>query len=230
LSVGAPIDFRGILLGSVTAIGIEYEPKTRSFQMPVTMNIYPDRLGKRFRDSVPRQNTVAGQELLQNLVSNGLRGQLRTGNLLTGQLYIALDVFPKAPKATVVATADPLELPTVPNTLDELQLQVADIAKKLDKIPFDDIGNNLNSALKNANGLFNQLGTQVVPEARDTLTAARKTFNEAQSTLQQDSPLQSDVHQALQELTRTLQSLNALSDYLERHPESLVRGKPGDKP
>lgn len=230
LSVGAPIDFRGILLGSVTAIGIEYEPKSRSFQMPVTMNIYPERLGKRFRDSVPRQNTVAGQELLQKLVSNGLRGQLRTGNLLTGQLYIALDVFPKAAKATVDATADPLELPTVPNTLDELQLQVADIAKKLDKIPFDDIGNNLNSALKNANGLFNQLGTQVVPEARDTLTAARKTFNEAQSTLQQDSPLQSDVHQALQELTRTLQSLNALSDYLERHPESLVRGKPGDKP
>jgi len=230
LSVGAPIDFRGILLGSVTGIGIEYDAKTRTFQMPVTMNIYPERLGKRFRDAVPRQNTVAGQELLQKLVSNGLRGQLRTGNLLTGQLYVALDVFPKAAKATVDPSADPLELPTVPNTLDELQLQVADIAKKLDKIPFDEIGNNLNSALKNANGLFNQLGTQVVPEARDTLTAARKTFNEAQSTLQQDSPLQSDVHQALQELTRTLQSLNALSDYLERHPESLVRGKPGDKP
>ncbi len=230
LSVGAPIDFRGILLGSVTGIGIEYDPKTRSFQMPVTMNIYPDRLGKRFRDSVPRQNTVAGQELLQKLVSNGLRGQLRTGNLLTGQLYVALDVFPKAAKATVDPSADPLELPTVPNTLDELQLQVADIAKKLDKIPFDDIGNNLNSALKNANSLFNQLDTQVVPEARDTLTAARKTFGEAQNTLQQDSPLQTDVHQALQELTRTLQSLNALADYLERHPESLVRGKPGDKP
>src|SRR5476649_2556606 len=230
LSVGAPIDFRGILLGNVTGIGIEYDPNTRSFQMPVTMNIYPDRLGKRFRDSVPRQNTVAGQELLEKLVANGLRGQLRTGNLLTGQLYVALDVFPKAAKVTVNVSADPLELPTIPNTLDELQLQVADIAKKLDKIPFDDIGNNLNSALKNANSLFNQLGTQVVPEARDTLTAARKTFGEAQNTLQQDSPLQSDVHQALQELTRTLQSLNALADYLERHPESLVRGKPGDKP
>jgi paraquat-inducible protein B len=163
-------------------------------------------------------------------VSNGLRGQLRTGNLLTGQLYIALDVFPKAAKATVDPTADPLELPTVPNTLDELQLQVADIAKKLDAIPFDDIGKNLNSALLNANSLFKQLDTQVAPEARDTLTAAKKTFGAAQATLQQDSPLQSDVHQALQELTRTLQSLNALSDYLERHPESLLRGKPGDKP
>ena len=230
LSQGAPIDFRGIVLGNVTGIGIEYDPKTLTFQMPVTMDIYPGRLGKRFAASVPPNDAEAGQELLQQLVANGLRGQLRTGNLLTGQLYVALDLFPKAAKAKVDVTGDPVELPTVPNTLDELQLQVADIAKKLDKIPFDEIGTNLNSALKNANNLFNQLDTQVVPEARDTLSAAKKTFGEAQSTLQQDSPLQSDVHQALQELTRTLQSLNALADYLERHPESLVRGKPGDKP
>ena len=230
LSQGAPIDFRGIVLGNVTGIGIEYDPKTLTFQMPVTMDIYPGRLGKRFAASVPPNDAEAGQELLQQLVANGLRGQLRTGNLLTGQLYVALDLFPKAAKAKVDVTGDPVELPTVPNTLDELQVQVADIAKKLDKIPFDEIGTNLNSALKNANNLFNQLDTQVVPEARDTLSAAKKTFGEAQSTLQQDSPLQSDVHQALQELTRTLQSLNALADYLERHPESLVRGKPGDKP
>jgi paraquat-inducible protein B len=111
-----------------------------------------------------------------------------------------------------------------------LQVQVADIAKKLDKVPFDQIGDNLNSALKNADQLFTRLNTEVVPQARDTLAAAKQTFGSAEATLQQDSPLQSDVHQALQELTRTLQSLNALSDYLERHPESLLRGKPGDKP
>lgn len=155
---------------------------------------------------------------------------MRTGNLITSQLYVALDIFPKAPPATVDVASDPLELPTIPNTLDELQLQVADIAKKLDKVPFDQIGNNLNSALKNADQLFKRLDTEVVPQARDTLAAAKQTFGSAEATLQQDSPLQSDVHQALQELTRTLQSLNALSDYLERHPESLLRGKAGDKP
>ena len=107
---------------------------------------------------------------------------------------------------------------------------MADIAKKLDRVPFDQIGANLNTSLKNADALFNRLNTEVVPQARDTLAAARQTFGSAEATLQRDSPLQSDVHQALQELTRTLQSLNALADYLERHPESLVRGKPGDKP
>jgi paraquat-inducible protein B len=230
LSVGAPVDFRGIVLGQVTNIGINYDPQARNFTMPVTMNLYPERLGKRFSESVQSRGPAVGQALLQRLVKNGLRGQLRTGNLLTSQLYVALDMLPKAPPATVDVTRTPIELPTVPNSLDELQLQVADIAKKLDQVPFDRIGANLNSALKNADSLFKQLDTQVAPQARETLTAAKQTFSTAETTLQQDSPLQSDVHQALSELTHTLQSLNALSDYLERHPESLLRGKPGDRP
>ena len=228
LSVGAQVDFRGIVLGQVTNIGVEYDPKARNFTMPVTMNLYPDRLRKRTGEAMPAQDTQEGHALLEALVKHGLRGQLRTGNLITGQLYVALDMFPNAPKAIVDASRDPLELPTIPNTLDELQLQIADIAKKLDKIPFDQIGTNLNGALENANKLFTKLDTEVLPQARDTLNAAKQTFGTAQSTLQQDSPLQSDVHQALTELTRTLQSLNALADYLERHPESLVRGKSGD--
>ncbi|GGD58287.1 intermembrane transport protein PqiB [Caballeronia grimmiae] len=230
LSVGAPVDFRGIVLGQVTGIGVRYDQQSHSFMMPVTIDLYPDRLGRRARAALPEQGTAASHDMLELLVKRGLRGQLRTGNLLTSQLYVALDFFPKAPPAKVSASNDPLELPTVPNTLDELQLQIADIARKLDKIPFDEIGKNLNGSLKNANALFDQLGKEVVPEVRDTLTQAKKTFGEAQSALQQDSPLQSDVHQAMQELTRTLQSLNSLADYLERHPESLLRGKPGDKP
>ena len=91
-------------------------------------------------------------------------------------------------------------------------------------------GLRLDGWYTDADQLFARLDKEVVPQARDTLSAAKQTFTSAQATLQQDSPLQSDVHQALQELTRTLQSLNALSDYLERHPESLLRGKSGDKP
>ncbi|AOI64756.1 mammalian cell entry protein [Burkholderia territorii] len=229
LAVGAPVDFRGIVLGEVTNIGIDFDPKTKNFLMPVTMNVYPERLGPRFRETIESKGEAARREIVERLVTHGLRGQLRTGNLLTSQLYVALDFFPKAPVVKIDAARQPLELPTVPNTLDELQLQVADIAKKLDKVPFDQIGANLNSALSNADKLFKQLDTQVAPEARDTLSAAKQTFSTAEATLQQDSPLQSDVRGALKELTRTLQSLNALADYLERHPESLLKGKPGDQ-
>ncbi|AJK45118.1 intermembrane transport protein PqiB [Burkholderia plantarii] len=229
LSVGAPVDFRGIVLGNVTNIGIDYDPQHKNFLMPVTMNVYPERLGKRFRELVASQGEAAQQDILRRLVEHGLRGQLRTGNLLTSQLYVAVDFFPKAPPAKLDLSRKPVELPTVPNTLDELQLQVADIAKKLDKVPFDQIGNNLNDALKHADQLFQQLDTQVAPQARDTLSAAKQTFTTAEATLQQDSPLQSDVRGALKELTRTLQTLNNLADYLERHPESLLRGKAGDQ-
>ncbi|RKP51063.1 intermembrane transport protein PqiB [Trinickia fusca] len=229
LSVGATVDFRGIELGEVTGIGIEYDPKARDFTMPVTMNLYPNRLGRRFSESVQRGGETAGKALLRDLVAHGLRGQLRTGNLLTSQLYVALDVFPKAPAVQFDANRTPLELPTVPNTLEELQVQVADIAKKLNQIPFDEISKNLNGTLEHADGLFKQLDTELAPQARDTLAAARKTFDSAQAALQQDSPLQSDMHQALGQLTQTLQSLNALADYLERHPESLLRGKAQDQ-
>lgn len=228
LAVGATVDFRGIEIGNVTNIDINYDPKTDNFTMPVTLNLYPDRLGPRFRQATENKGEAARREILAHLVKRGLRAQLRTGNLLTSQLYVAIDFFPKAATATLDLNKNPLELPTVPNTLDELQLQVADIAKKLDKIPFDQIGTNLNDSLKQANVLFKQLNTQIAPQARDTLSAAKQTFDAAQATLQQDSPLQSDVRGALKELTRTLQSLNALSDYLERHPESLLQGKSGD--
>jgi paraquat-inducible protein B len=230
LSVGAPVDLRGIALGQVMEIGIEYSEMDKSFSMKVSMALYPDRLSRRSSEALPAPNTPGGHELLQHLVMEGLRGQLRTGNLLTGQLYVALDMFPKAPRATVDVHQNPIELPTVPNTLDELQVQIADIARKLNQVPFDKIGANLNGALENANKLFGHLDTEVVPQARDTLAAAQRTFGTAEVTLQQAAPLQSDVQGAMQELTRTLQSLNALADYLERRPQALLFGKKGDRP
>uniref|UniRef100_UPI00286F0994 PqiB family protein n=1 Tax=Paraburkholderia sp. TaxID=1926495 RepID=UPI00286F0994 len=231
LSVGAAVDFRGIVLGQVTDIGIDYDAKNGNFTMPVTMNLYPLRLVRRTHGSpTPPPDSPQSRALIERLVQHGLRGQLRNGNLLTGQLYIALDMFPKAAPAKADLDHDPMQLPTVPNSLDELQQQVADITKKLNQIPFDKIGNNLNESLKSANQMFGQVNNQLLPQMQGTLAEAQKTFSAAQATLQQDSPMQSDVHQALQELTRTLQSLNALSDYLERHPESLLRGKSGDQP
>ncbi|MES2257738.1 MAG: MlaD family protein [Pseudomonadota bacterium] len=229
LSPGAPVDFRGIVLGEVRSVGVEFDPDQKSFRMPVTVDLYPGRLGRRFQQALAADpDHKAGPAVLARMVSRGLRAQLRTGNLLTGQLYIALDFFPHPPAVKFNADLDPLEVPTVPNSLDELQTQLASIARKLDKVPFDDIGNNLNATLKNANALLKQLDGQVMPEMKETLNAARHTFGTAEQLLQKDSPVQSDLREALQQLTQTMQSLNTLSDYLERHPESLIRGKKGD--
>jgi paraquat-inducible protein B len=226
LSAGAPVDFRGIVLGEVRSVGVEFDPVKKSFRMPVTVDMYPARLGRNFAQTVGNhEDRSAGTQVLERMVARGLRGQLRTGNLLTGQLYVALDFFPNAPAAKIDTTQEVVELPTVPNSLDELQTQISSIARKLDKVPFEDIGKNLRDTLKSADVLMKRLDSQVVPELKDTLAAARKTFHEADELLQKDSPAQSDLRQALQQVTQTMQSLDALADYLERHPEALIRGK-----
>jgi paraquat-inducible protein B len=122
-----------------------------------------------------------------------------------------------------------LVLPTVPGPLDELQSQLSRIAGKLDKIPFDEIGNNLNKTLQQANAMIARLDGKVLPEMQEALNAAKKTLSSADALLQQDSPLQSELRQTLQDVQGTVESLNSLSDYLERHPESLIRGKAKEK-
>lgn len=235
LAVGAPVDFRGITLGEVTSIGVEFDQATKQINMPVTVEVYPDRLRRRDPKNNLPPDELTSRQILNSLVARGLRGQLRTGNLLTGQLYVALDFFPNAKPARAEEVDNVVVMPTVPNTLDQLQLQIADIATKLDKIPFDSIGQNLDSSLRkldktldSAQGLFRQLDGEIAPEAKATLSEAKKSFGAAERTLSEDAPVQQDVRQAMQELTKTLRSLGTLADYLQQHPEALLRGKPKD--
>jgi paraquat-inducible protein B len=231
LAAGAPVDFRGIVLGEVRTVGIEYDPVRKKFRMPVTADIYPSRLGQSVLNALGTDAATSEQALAQ-MVTRGFRAQLRTGSLLTNQLYLNLDFFPKAPKvkpATLAAAPGVLVLPTVPGPLDELQSQLSRIAGKLDKIPFDEIGNNLNKTLQQANAMIARLDGKVLPEMQEALNAAKKTLSSADALLQQDSPLQSELRQTLQDVQGTVESLNSLSDYLERHPESLIRGKAKEK-
>ncbi|MDY7548785.1 MlaD family protein [Glaciimonas sp. Gout2] len=235
LSPGATVDFRGVELGEVKSIGVEYDTKKREFLMPVLIQIYPERLGRRMIED-ERESPYTQQQRLQYMISRGLRAQLRTGNLLTGQIYVALDFFPKAPAVKFDVTKAPLELPTIPNSLDEIQSQIADIARKLSKVPFDQIGTDLqktlgtlNRTLTNTEKLTNTLNTDIAPDVSAAMKDLRKTLSAAQQTLSSDAPLQQDIRQTLQELSRSAASLRVLTDYLERHPESLIRGKQEDK-
>lgn len=235
LTPGATVDFRGVVLGEVKSVGIEYDPKRREFDMPVVIEIYPARLGRKFAKD-QAQSPYTQQQRIQFMVSRGLRAQLRTGNLLTGQLYIALDFFPKAPKVTVQESAQ-IELPTLPNGLDELQTQISTIATKLSKVPFEQIGQDLqkslatlNKTLNSAEKLAQTLNQDVAPEVAAAMKDVRKTLDNADRTLSEDAPLQQDLRQTLQELSRAAASMKVLTDYLEQHPESLIRGKALDNP
>jgi paraquat-inducible protein B len=225
LAVGAPVDFRGVELGEVVRIDADRNIASGVFDMVATVNLYPFRLGRRYRETLGQGDSSGGRALLRKMIEQGLRGQLRMGNALTGQRYIALDFFPHAPVVHIDVARGPVELPTVPNAIEELQDQLSSIVSRLDRVPFDQIGTHLNASLKSADTLFKTINDEVVPQAQATLITAQQSFAAARATLQADSPLQSDVHRAMAQLKRTLVSVNALADYLERHPESIVWGK-----
>jgi len=148
-------------------------------------------------------------------------------------------------------------LPTVAGALSELQPQVADIVQRLSKVPFDDIGNNLAATLRQANATIEQLTPEarkalaevqrtlataqatlerLEPEATKALTEMQRTLAGAQTSLErvdralldERAPMQRNLEGTLAEFQRAAQSLRVLSDYLQRHPEALLRGKPAD--
>ncbi|NGY04687.1 intermembrane transport protein PqiB [Solimonas terrae] len=232
LVVGAPVDFRGVVLGNVTATALDYDTDARKLFAVVDARIYPERLGELFERQIRKSGDEkrATVDFFTRMIGYGLRAQMRPGNLLTGQLYVSLDFDRKAGKVSVDRKAQPFELPTVTGGLEEIQQQIADIVNKIDQIPFDEIGNNLNGTLKSADSLLKQLDGQVAPEARQLIHEARDAVDAAnQNMLSSGSPLQRNTQDTLASVDRMARSLRELADYLKRHPESLVFGKQDGK-
>jgi len=230
LAIGAPVEFRGIPIGEVSAINTRFDPATGRISIPVEVKLYPERFTSRFASGPKGGRMVSDPKALADmLVAQGLRAQLRTGSLLTGQLYVALEFFPTAKKASVDWSRTPPELPTTPSGLDSLQDSINRIMTRIDKLPIEQLTASAQQTLDNTSRLMQNLNTEVVPQAATTLMAARAALDAARSTLLPGSGLQQDTTEAIRELTRTAASFRSLADYLQEHPEALLRGKPEDK-
>ena len=233
LSEGAAIDLLGIDIGKVRSVALQYDGQRKRFPVEVVAEVYPLRLGS-VRTALLRDGGGDDADVLRRLIANGLRAQLRTGNLLTGQLYIALDYLPGATRPVAAAGAGIVAMPTAPGTLSELQPQIAEIVQKVSKIPFDAIGRDLQTALSKTSAAIGQL----TPEAQKSLAEVQRTLTRAQASLESldrnvtdpNASVQRNLEDMLLELQRTSRSLRVLSDYLQQHPESLLRGKPADAP
>jgi len=252
LSVGAPVTLLGLPGGEVTAVGLDLNPSTKSLRGRVEIVSYPDRLVARLQQSQAGlgrallQNTAERHGLIQYMVDQrGLRAQLRSGSLLTGQLYVALDFFPDAPKAKIDWTLEPPVLPVVPSTLPDLEAKITNILAKLDNLPLEAIGSDLSKALatldqtlQSTDKLVSGVDGKLMPELSSTFTDLRAAIASANGVLQntdatllgKDAPAQQELRDALQEITRAARSLRVLADYLERQPSSLIWGKTAEKP
>ena len=238
LAVGAPVEYRGLPIGEVTRIAVdgsggESNPEP---MIAVDVRVYPRRLPT-INKSGPEDMTMDDQrKRIDPMVRRGFRAQLRSGSLLTGQLYVALDFVKDVPVARIDWHTTPPTMPTAPGSLDSLQDSLASVAKKLDAIPYDQLAKDLHKdltdldgSLKHVDDLVQHLDTGVVPEAQQTLADARKAVDDLRKTLGTvDQTVGPQATSALNEVSRAAASLRGLADYLERHPESLLKGKPED--
>jgi len=231
LKVDAPVEFLGMEIGRVVSINLDFDATKRSFPVNVGIVIYPQRLGQAHTKMLKALNhdpndEAAGVRLIGTFIDNGLRAQARSGNLLTGQLYIALDFYPKAEKVGFDPSARPVSIPTIPGSLEQLQEKLEAMVNKINKLPIERIAGNLDGNLVELRKGLNQFNAKTLPSVQSTLGEVSKTLQSASSTLAEDSPQREQLTQTLDELGRMSRSLRELSDYLGRHPESLIRGRP----
>jgi paraquat-inducible protein B len=225
---GAPVELRGIKVGQVVDIRAQVNAKTFKFSAPVIIQLDAQRLGLKVV-GLRQGETLSAirRKLIDSMVAHGVRAQLRTGNLLTGAAFIAFDFFPSVPLATVDWSQTPPELPTTPGQLEATEASVSKIITKLDQMPLQEIGENLNKSLADLDlTLVSVRGT--LDHANSALTSAGATLNHANGLVEPSSVQLQEIDQTLQEFSRAARSVRVLADYLDQHPEALIRGKRGE--
>ena len=230
LAVGAPVELQGIRIGEVTDVTLEFDWEKLAFRIPVLIELEPGRI--KFIGGERELSAAHRKRGMDHLVEKGLRAQLKTGSLLTGQLLIGLDFHSDAPPAKINWDGRYPEMPTIPTPMEEITSGVTRIVEKLDTIPLEQIGKDLQKTMANLSKttaemekLVQKLDANVAPAATDTLKQAQTTLIKVDRLLNADSPTGYELKRALEELADAARNISILVDYLEQHPDSLVFGK-----
>jgi paraquat-inducible protein B len=247
LQVGAPVEFRGIRTGTVTQI--ELIPDFTSGKAPI--RVYVDLEPQRFANSDPADTIEEQYERTKHLVSLGLRAQLKTGNLLTGDLFIAMNLMPDAPPAEVEMIDGVPLIPSVPTDLEALTASISGLLDRLSSLPIEDIVQslqrsaatienivadpdvaagieNLAAAGSDLRSLIAELEASTGPMARSAEAAvaqAQQTMQSVDAMLGQNSTLRYQLERVLQELTTAARSIRSFADMLDRDPSAIIRGR-----
>lgn len=235
LAVGAPVTYMGLAIGEVTNVGFEYIREKNNVRPRVDIVIYPRRFLEHVKKSpVTDAGTRTGLErrnFIEKAVEQGFRAQLRSANLVTGQRYVSLDLFPDAPRATIDWTKSPVEMPVVPSGLQDFETKIRDILARIERMPLDDLARDLKKLVETMEVVLKRIDGETLTEVRTTLEDLKRLLVHIDATLTgKDAPAQLQLREALQEITRAARGVSGLAEYLERNPEALIRGKAQEKP
>jgi len=233
LSIGAPVELYGIKLGEVVDLRLEFDVDKKKFQVPVIIAVEPERISSAKKEEALKIAKTDPESFMKVLVEQqGLRAQLQSANLLTGQLMVNMVFLPDAPKATLSRHGEYRVVPTIPGSFERLQEGLSKIIANLEKVKFDQIGGDLQLVLKDASATLKQFGTlakkldtETTPKMQATIAELQKTLIELQRSIGKDSPLNYTARNTLEELAQALRSIRELADTLESRPQSIIFGK-----
>jgi paraquat-inducible protein B len=233
LSIGAPVELYGIKLGEVVDLKLEFDIDTKKFTVPVTIAMEPERVNAAQKEKALKMIESDPDAFIRVLVEQqGLRAQLQSANLVTGQLMVNLVFMPKAPKIALASREGFRVIPTIPASFEKLQESLSKIVTNLEKVPFGQIGTDVQLMLKDAQttlkqmgGLADKLNKETTPQLNSTISELQKTLIELQRSIGKESPLNYNARKTLEELNQTLRSFRDLADTLENRPQSIIFGK-----
>jgi paraquat-inducible protein B len=284
LNVGSPVNLRGVRIGSVTDINVQFDPKTREFMIPVLIELDPAKISLAGMEKSLLQLGLIGKgELMRELIDRGLRAQLQAVSLVTGQLGIDLDFYPGTVKLLRATDETYIEIPTIPSSMEQLENTLEKVVATVQALPLQDLVQNLADAAKGIKELVNSpemggsirslkqtlddvrvlvqnlndrvgpvaetiegtvkdvqkvvkhIDEKVVPISNgieQSLTAAHGALQQMQETLANmekmtasNSTLKYQLAEMMEQISSAARSLRIMADYLERHPEGLLRGK-----
>jgi paraquat-inducible protein B len=230
LEPGAPVTFRGMKIGVVESLELEIDTRDYSVRVPVVIEIQPERA------RIVGEDASETRDRMEVFIEKGLRAQLRSGSLLTGSLLVALDFFPEDPAKKMEQVDGNLVIPTVPSTIEQLTEKASAFFNDLASAPVSELVVELRKTVMSVDALLNSPSLKGgIDEFKPLLASIRGAADSAKVTLEgagtmvgDDSALRADLLRMLDELTEMARSVRTLTDYLERNPNSLIFGKPGE--
>jgi paraquat-inducible protein B len=238
LSVGAPVEFRGIRIGRVSGISFDYLAASSDFRIPVMVEIDPKLLRAESVATAPSDPLF-----LESSVNAGLRAALKTGNLLTGALFVDLDYYPDAPRAELSTLDGYTTIPTISAGFAQLEAKLSAVLDKIQALPVDTALEKIAMAAEES-ALTIAEARNTLRELEATVAAARATLEDPEfqglpgdlrRTLQEleqsiasvgpKSSLQGDLARTLDELRATLRSLKSMTTTIDERPNSLLFGR-----
>ncbi len=199
LKPGAPVEFKGMEMGHVTSVDLQIGDDPSDVVISVLTETEPERLAG--RSGFP--NIEAQRKFVDSLVAQGLRAQLKTGNLLTGALYVDMTFHDDPPAAKVDWESKYPVFPTVPKSSEEFIGALRAFVDKLEAFPVEEIGSNLQAIVANLKKTTQQISTDEVASIIHNVNS----FTDQLSAVGVDDLIK-NLNKTIQDIGRLLEDLN----------------------